>query len=602
MRTLKFTVLSCGLLLALPAQAADAPSGGSDSETVQPPKMPLGTGDVRGPGALMVQPSEIHLPAAGQSTSEDFTFDYHGYFRMPLSIGINSRLNPAPDQSKMVYHAPAVVPDNVEGTWLWSNNVPNAWANLQLSYGNKYVTGIIGIAGWKFAGSPNNAAATGNAYVSMGPVLVHIQNPEIFGSKIGLDWDVGAFGNRYGYAGRFDYGQYGMFVIGATGVIGETLGLQTEIADGHTVRIEHGVGSNAYVNDQTLGSTLLHHAHAFYGYKENFKIGVHYMTAWTTDERPARYTTPQMVDTSSGTVTQYNGFQYGYNGQTQAIVPTVDSTIPEGRETIVGADMRINAGAFGSLYIGGSIITASHADVLSPVIYVLNAVGGRGLRDNFLGGDGTGTIKSVLAQYDFSFVTLARYLAHYPPRYWTNGPDLTLSLFGTVSTISVDPYVVPAGDGTNTTGYRDSSGTWATDAVTVKSPFDGTKKVKWGGELIYSALPYLSFGARYDNVVPWSNIDRSVLAELPAGQSFQVISPKIQLKTSFWSREAITLQWSHYMYGDNAARLADASNRGRNTFQNTSLIMPQLATGALQVLTDAPYDKDLIYLSGTMWW
>ena len=132
MRTLQITVLSGGLLLALPASAADTPAVGDtgSSEQLTPPKMPLGTGDVRGPGPMMVQPAEVHLPATQQSTSEDFTFDYHGFFRLPLTLGWNKRTAPAKDQSKLVFHVPAVVPDNNEGTWLFSNNVPNSWANV----------------------------------------------------------------------------------------------------------------------------------------------------------------------------------------------------------------------------------------------------------------------------------------------------------------------------------------------------------------------------------------------------------------------------------------------------------------------------------------
>src|SRR5262249_43829544 len=254
MRTLPFTVLSCGLLAAAPALAADNPS--DTPEDTGPPKMPLGTGNVQGPGPLTVAPDEVHIPAMGGSQSaDDFVFDYHGYFRAPLMLSWNHRQNPGPNQGGTVFHVPAVTPDSpnltsfantvTDSTWLNNNNIPAAWANVQLSYGNKYVTGVVGIGAWHFVASQQTSQQTGNAAVSMGPVFLHFRVPEIPHTNLRLDWDVGAYGNRYGYSGKYDYGKYGMFVIGATGAIGETLGLETDAGD-WTFRLEHGFGGNNY--------------------------------------------------------------------------------------------------------------------------------------------------------------------------------------------------------------------------------------------------------------------------------------------------------------------------------------------------------------------
>src|SRR4051812_439489 len=50
-------------------------------------------------------------PAYGQrSLSEgEWRFDYHGIITAPLSIGINSRMNPGPGQSGTTLHSPPVV-------------------------------------------------------------------------------------------------------------------------------------------------------------------------------------------------------------------------------------------------------------------------------------------------------------------------------------------------------------------------------------------------------------------------------------------------------------------------------------------------------------
>src|SRR5450432_1351957 len=544
MRTFPISVLFCGLLASLPAYAADNASDSADDQP--PPQMKLGGADPRGPGPLTVPPAEIHLPPVGQSTSDDFMFDYHGYFRAPLLLSTGQRLNPTPDQNKTTFHVPAAVPDAVLGSWLYSNNVAPAWANALFSYGNQTVTGPVGVAAFNFTSSQDSGQSTQNTQVSLGPVYLHFNLPGLLGRKTRVDWDVGAFGNRYGTAGKYDYGAYGMFLVGATGAIGETAGLDVDL-DPVTLRLEHGVGGNYYI-DNKYGSTLLHHVHAFMGYQQMFKMGLHYLTAWTTDDRaPAT------------------------------------STTPDGRMTVLGADMRFNGGIAGELYFGVAQAKADHAVYVGPVIYTVNALGGMGMRDNFFGphNDGTGTVTSILFQYDYSFVTLARYLAHYPRSYWTDGPDLKLSLFATMSKVSTIPLPLP---------YEN---------------YDGVQKTKFGAELTYSPLSFLSLGGRFDRVMPTSK---------HSDQNFSVVSPKVIIKTNFFSHDAVTIQYSRYMYGNAYPRMASGgsyTHGGYNDFGGLGSPGNASTAGSINDLYSTPndtntaasaYEKDLIYLAATMWW
>lgn len=550
MRPFQISVLFCGLLASLPAYAAD----NDQAEDQPPPQMKLGGADPRGPGPLTVPPAEIHLPPTGQSTSDDFMFDYHGFFRAPLLLSTGSRVNPGPDQSKTTFHVPAAVPDSVLGSWLYSNNVAPAWANALFSYGNKTVTGTIGIAAFNFTASQDSGQSTQNTQVSLGPVYLHFNLPGLLGAKTRVDWDVGAFGNRYGAAGKYDYGAYGMFVIGATGAIGETAGLEVDV-DPITLRLEHGIGGNYYI-DNKYGSTLLHHVHAFMGYHQMFKLGLHYLTAWTTDDRAP--STPTTAD---------------------------------GRESVLGADMRFNGGIAGELYFGVSQVKATDAVYVGPVIYTVNAIGGMGLRDNFFGpqNDGTGTVTSILVQYDYSFVTLARYLAHYPRSYWTDGPDLKLSLFGTMSKVSTIANLATAQQNLPPDPQLN---------------YDGVQKTKFGAELTYSPLSFLSVGGRFDRVMPTSH---------HSDQSFSVVSPKVNIRTNFFSHDMVTIQYSRYMYGTHYPRVASCgsyTHGGCNDFSPTSpgnaasagSINDLYSTPLDQNTASAPYDKDLIYLAATMWW
>ncbi len=380
---------------------------------------------------------------------------------------------------------------------------------------------------------------------------------------------MGAFGNRYGSAGKYDYGAYGMFLFGATGAIGETVGAEMDFGP-TTVRLEHGVGGNYYV-DNRFASTLLHHAHLFGAYKQYAKVGLHYLTAWTADERD----------------------------------PPVQPTEADGRVSVAGADVRLNGGVLGELYFGAAQAKAIHALHVGPILYTMNALGGQGLRDNYLGprceGVGTncknafdvnGSVTSILFQYDYSFGALARYLSHYPRAYWSDGPELKMSLFGTVSWIKSDDKSPQSGK-------------------------DGLSKAKFGGELIYSPLPFLSLGARFDRLLPWSN---------DSEQDFSVLSPKIMFKTNFFSHEVVTLQYSRYFYGTKYPRLSGCGSSKDATCVNTNPAKGPLTPGDPLPVTNgsaalnptindiygrtldpdqangAFYDKEVIYLSASMWW
>ncbi len=244
-------------------------------------------------------------------------------------------------------------------------------------------------------------------------------------------------------------------------------------------------------------------------------------------------------------------------------------------------DGRINAGILGELYAGVAQAKAIHSLNVGPIIYTMNALGGTGLRDNFLGprSDGTGSVTSILVQYDYSFGTLARYLSRYPKAYWADGPELRLSLFGTYSKVKSDDF-----------------------------DFDGTSKSKFGGELVYSPLPFLSIAGRFDRVNP-TNKDTA--------QSFSVISPRIMLRTDFFSHDVVTIQYSRYMYGGAYPRMASCgSERDPGCIGGDALLSPTGGVLAGKTINDLYgktldplatgrsdyYDKDVIYVSASMWW
>ncbi len=178
--------------------------------------------------------------------------------------------------------------------------------------------------------------------------------------------------------------------------------------------------------------------------------------------------------------------------------------------------MRFNGGIYGELFLGGSYVKVSQALHVDGTLQVVHVAGGQAMMDNFLGdvasgppgshnsNYGTGSLKNILVQYDYSFGTLARY----PEDFWGNGPDIKVQLFGLYTKVrSADP------------------------------DWDNQDKLKFGAKVIYSPLSWLQGSMRFDRVIPNMNTDPNAdptTQRVKAlGQNFSVLSTRLTLRTSF---------------------------------------------------------------------
>ena len=144
-----------------------------------------------------------------------------------------------------------------------------------------------------------------------------------------------------------------------------------------------------------------------------------------------------------------------------------------------------------------------------------------------LGGQfGLGSLKIILArtaaatehsaltfQYDFSFGLIYRNLRSPGTEFYGDGPNCTVSLFGIYTSVASDDPV-----------------------------FNATKKLKYGGEVIYTPISWFYLGLRGDRVMP-SSKDTS--------QSFSVMSPKLLFHSRFITHEQMSIVYSKYFYGQN---------------------------------------------------
>ncbi len=537
MRSVTTSLLLGGLLLSWPAAAQNSSTQGGPGSN--PSKL---TADPLAPGPLTVAPPPVHGPAYGQGITDEFALTYHGYLSAAMLAALGSK-NPGDENplhsSTPIHSLTLSLPDYTYNTWLRTNSQPGSWAHVNFSIGTRQVYGTLFMGSWDFnQGQMTPQSATHSQLtLSFMPSLTFLVE-DLFRSKTRLDVVVGGVRDRYGGSGKWDYGAYGAVVIGATVATGYTAGLERAFGD-LTLRLEQGFGGNGHPPTDPRGTTLLGHVHALANFKDVVKGGLHYMTSWTQDER-------------------------------------AEQGDPDGSIRIYGADARFNGGIYGEVFLGGSYVKMTHAQHVDGAIQVVHVAGGQGMMDNFLGPDatgspsnnnhGTGSLKNVLFQYDYSFGTLARY----PEAFWGNGPDLKATLFGMY-----------------------------TKVASADERFNNVAKLKFGARITYSPLDWLAVSTRVDHVVPNLNTDPNVDPETDPdnrmrapGQQFTVLSPRVIFRSSFVAHETVELQYSHYFYPGYGARGVPQNPKADLLYFNPRYQSDNPAR---------PLDANVFSIAGTMW-
>jgi hypothetical protein len=467
-------------------------------------------------------------PAYGQKAMSEgeWRFDFHGFLTAPLvaSIGSRTAANPTdpnalrPGQSNTTLHSPPVVPDDLE-TFSHTGVVPTTYAQLNFSEGNSIVTGHANVLARQANVStsflePASQLGVSDLYLSILPRLQSVRT-EVF---------VGAFTSRYGSTGEYDEGRYGTPLIARVNGAGQRATARFSLGKFLVLAEEGLVGQTNKANAATTpdvwndfansneGATFVGHFHLGLAYNRLGMLGLHYLGAWSQDDR--------------GT----------------------GSLAPDGSIDIYAADLRLTMGRFGHFYGAFSYTDAKWAKTVSRIISVLNTRGGQGLIDNYFGpnSNGNGTLTTIGFQYDLSIGKLVSF----PVPFGGDGPDLFVSVFGIVTHVTSDDK------------QRDPLGRY----------FDNVTKQKFGVEATYSLLSWLAVSGRFDHVDP----DRD-----DTSYSFNVVSPRVILRTDWQSTDQLVIQYSHWFNGANV--LARSGDPPRET------------------LFPVP-DKDMISISASMWW
>jgi hypothetical protein len=342
-----------------------------------------------------------------------------------------------------------------------------------------------------------------------------------------LNWTVGAFRNSYGPLGQYGAGQYNAAIIGSPFGVGETLSAKYKVSDRFSLIAEHGLtgrfnkvpigaGPVVYDNDANPSrpSGFVHHAH----------LGL----------------------ALEGEVPFVLGLHYLSNfaqDERDQIDDPKTQFIDEGRRpdpsmTVIGADFRMLNNYLGNFAIAASYADATYAQLLTGMSYYGSDTGEL-LTKRLLGQQGGGTGKLLIAGFEYNF-SWGKFLWH-PEAFWGEGPDLITSVFANVA---------------STLESRDPS-------------FDGRTLYKLGAEVTYRGLSWLALSGRYDHVAPNSNDTQ---------ESFDVISPKLILRSDWNSNEQVTLSYTRWFYG------AHTHGEAPNDYSHEEL------------------DNQMFALSFGMWW
>ena len=489
-------------LLAMPALAMAAESSPDQGL----PRLGLS------PGEPQVRSATPTIPFGIQpAQSKELVLDFHGYLLLPAALGWHEFENPLCGKRGTVLHGPPLMAQDLR-SFEYTAVVPGPWAQLNFSYGNSTVAATAIISGTTFADAAGYYDPVQQLGVSDAFLTVNLTKYFHFPFQL----HVGAYTGRYGAMGAYDAGRYATPLIARTNIIGETVTTGFKLGEFFLV-LEQGLGGqlgrppaglvpagwNGFA-DANVGATFVNHEHLGLSYRGLARLGLHYFLAWTRDD----------------------------------LIPS--GQIPDGRITVLGADVSLTAGRAGHLYLGWAYTKATHASTVSGAIEILNARGGPELVEQYLGpkSNGNGSLSTVGVQYDLS---VARLL--YGPLYTGMSSDILVSLFGVGTSVSSDD-----------------------------SAYNGVFKMKGGAEVTYLMLSWLGVSERLDHVRLHGNDSK---------QAFTISSSRILFHTGWRSRDEFALQYSHFAYG--------------------SGVHPKTGYPPTLDPTANP-DHDVVSLSGTFWW
>ncbi len=476
---------------------------------------------------VSVIPGGITPKMGAPSATEDFRFDFHGYLQGGLRAGFGKRPNALEGQKTTTLHADPLVPGGAFGWFDHTNTVPVPWAQMNFEFGNDVVRATAVLAAWSFSQAdeaqgyfqPPSKLGFNDAFITYTPKT----------DPVGLRINAGVYNEAYGNMAEYHAGAYGVSLMGVIYGVGTTGTVILPYENDVTLTIEGGFKGDF---NRPPADLVLDQSNEFTPAIEGSTYAAHGHLALDFD---------RWVE-----VTGHSIYSFSQDDRSDELAGRElyleEDTRRDGSLLIVGADARFRLEHWGHLYLGGSRVIGEDTQSLSNLVQVLNNGPGRDLTQRYFtysSGGGNGTLTLLGGQYDLSLGKLLRY----PTEFYEGAPDLRVSLFGIYAKMKNEGDVLPEAD-----------------------------MLKFGTEVYYTPLRWLGLAGRADAVMP----------ELARGsRNFYVLTPKLVFRNDWNSQATLTLQYSGYILG------SDAAVRGDDRLLNNPSEEP---------------DAHLAALYGTIWW
>jgi hypothetical protein len=500
--------------------------------------VPPTTGDLGSEADSLDASASLGEGGRGGRLTDNWSFVLKGYLRAPMRLGYGPKDGTPPGAVDPPYelHSPARLVGMSSSNWAYINIAPNSTASLRATIQNARVAATLILTMNTFSdvgySDLDSTGGIGQGYVTL--KFPEAFNP--FGWSGGLSVSVGAFSNRYGYAGpnQVNSGYYGTYLFGRTRVVGGTVTGDIDLTDHWELLFEYGAGAEIDILGKfgnppkqmfipgdpaaPLGSNFVQHAHVALWNDDWLKIAGHYLTSWTPND----------------------------NART-----AVFGRIDDARLSSAGAEVHLDHPRWGHGFLGYSHVWGENLLVLNDALNVIHGGRGYDFKLQYFGNklrqyggslyfpNDSGRVETVLFQYKtFSNSLLGR------PR---KGRGVSLSLFGMyshaysapVKGVSISdnrnngavvqpPGASPAGistDGTNT----------ALSTFTIDD-----NKLKYGVDVAFAATRNLSFGFRFDRVQPTS---------LDPDQSYSAFTPYLWILPDWESTRKVIVSYTRFALG-----------------------------------------------------
>ena len=486
---------------------ADGDMAAPESEaTPAEPAAPVVVPDVVEPDSNADMEVNAEEEEAEAEEPSGWEMDFHGYFRAPLAVSINSR--PDPDNTdgdesvQGTFGSNHLVDGNLQGYYSFgfTRLQEGDWAEVLITAKRKHVAATVGMMGWwyQFVGKGNT-----DAILWPGLGYVTLDTDFNLGSiRPNIELKTGAFLSVYGANGIYD-----TYIFGRTHLIGESLKLTLPINDNFQLAITHGFGGNkngVVADSDATAVTLAHYLTIAMNIVQKVDVGVYYNSSWSHD--PSHYEAGGTELNNGAPLPEYEEWR-------------------KARMRTIGADVHLRLPRFGHLWAAYSHIALKNGWALSETVEIMHSAGGNGLASNYMGASGSGSMNNLTWQYENSVQNIRG------AGTGKDFPDLTLTVFGMMAATTRD----------------------LEDGETIDEQLN---QVKGGADLTFWPQKWVGIMFRYDGV----NVNLDANGDGNKEYTYHVFTPRVVFKSNFLSNESIWFQLSKYSYGKDAVDHFAAAN------------------------------------------